>query len=436
MKKIAIIFFALFTAFSAYCQTYIQDGDLCFDNGDYACAVTNYDNAFKNASGKDKQISEIKLTRSKWCAEHMKTANQEFNNKNYNVAKAEYESVLESNPKDSYVQSKLARCIEALNSPVSPSLRKATHDELVDVWNNKYGVMPERRQNLIAAGIDPDDVQKRVNRGEGKPSTITLSVENINISFMASGGSRTINVNTNASDYQITNLPWWCSVGSKDSHGFSLNCVANTSGWSRSEWFKVTAGDKVTMIYINQSGNVNSYDTKGPNASLKKSGRCFNCPNAKYTWGITAGFVQKSFDKSEGLLLGLRIEPLFKYGFGINTGVNLESYSSDELSYLYNEEDFALYVLNLPLHIEYRLNFSKWFNLFAYSGVGINIITNSLYDDNTTSATFDYGGGLRINHLQFNMGQSLYLGNSKHVTDFGIIEEPYQDLILSVSYMF
>lgn len=132
MKPIIILFFAFIAAFSAYSQTYIQDGDRCFESGDYACAVTNYNNAFKSASGKDKQLIEIKLTRAKWCDEHLKTANQEFSGKKYTTAKDEYQKVLDSNPKDSYAQSQIMKCDNTLtptNSDNSGSSSSAPEEQ-------------------------------------------------------------------------------------------------------------------------------------------------------------------------------------------------------------------------------------------------------------------------------------------------------------------
>jgi tetratricopeptide (TPR) repeat protein len=114
MKRIVILFFAVVTASSAYSQTYLQDGDLCFNSGDYACAITNYNEAFKLASGKDKQIAEIKLTRAKFCQEYIKSANTAFTNKQYSTAKTEYQTVLDSNPKDAYATAKVKECTDLL----------------------------------------------------------------------------------------------------------------------------------------------------------------------------------------------------------------------------------------------------------------------------------------------------------------------------------
>jgi tetratricopeptide (TPR) repeat protein len=438
MRRVTILILAIIAAFSAYSQTYIQNGDNCFENGDYTCAISKYNEAFKLASGKDKQIAEIKLTRAKWCAEHIKTANQAFNNKNYTVAKEEYQKVLDSNPKNRYALSKLEDCNKALNPPATPALRKATTAVLTDIWNNKYGNMPERRQKLIDAGIDPDDAQKRINNGEGKPATfanqkITLGVSNQNISFTASGSSTIIDVITNSNDYKIILLPPWCKIKSKSPTGFSLVCDANTSGLSRSSWFKVTAGDMEIKVYISQAGLKNSTTSYGLSKPIKNR-KCFNCPKTKSTLGLTLGYMQKSFDNTEGVQFGLRIEPLFKYGFGINTGVNFAVYSNNLFRASNEGIKLEQPTINIPLHLEYRLNFSKWFNVFIYGGAGIHIITDS--KNYLTPTTFDYGGGLRINHLQFNLGQSLYLGDMEHIRDLGARKLSYHKLIFSVSYMF
>jgi len=120
MKRIAVLLFAFISALSAYCQTNLLDGDHCFDIGNYTCAETKYNEAFKLASGKDKQIAEIRLSRVKWCANHIKIANQAFSNKKFEVAKENYLSVLESNPKDLYAIEQLVKCNNIINPPATP----------------------------------------------------------------------------------------------------------------------------------------------------------------------------------------------------------------------------------------------------------------------------------------------------------------------------
>ncbi len=449
MSRILAIYFVLISAFSGYGQSYIQDGDRCFNSADYACAVTNYDNAFKNSTGKDKQLAEIKLTRAKWCAEHINTANQAFATKSFSTAKNEYQKVLDTNPKDSYAQSQIVKCINALNPP---KLRKATTAELTDIWNNKYGVGPQRRQNLIKAGIDPDDAQKRINAGEGKPQVeekekqaTYLSLSKATLYFTSNGGtSEQIKVYSDASTYSVPSgfVPSWCAVKIYSGY-FTVTTSTNPNYTSRQGWFKVTAGGKEVRISIEQSSRTghNSQQTSSPKKQTTQSNvqKCFNCPKTNDNiWGLTLGYTQQTIDyySMDVIQFGLKAEPLFRYGFGLNTGINMLRYSENLFNSQLFQYGFDAYAVNIPFHLEYRLNFSKWFNIFAYGGVGFNAITNSKFDNYSLPATFEYGGGFRISHVQFNVGKSLCFGNLRNTQNFGKYTTTYQKLILSVSYLF
>jgi hypothetical protein len=413
MRLILTLFCAVFYVYSAHSQTFIEDGDICFDSGDYACAVAKYDNAFKNASGRDRQIAEIKLGRAKWCAEHIKTANEAFSANNFIVAKDEYQKVLDSNPKDNYAQLQIVKCDNVLN------LRKATTNDLNDIWNNKYGVKPQRRQNLIDAGIDPDDAQKRINAGEGKPpekvkQATNLSVSKSTLFFNSSGGtSEQIEVYSDGT-YSVPSgyLPSWCTVKTYKDY-FTVTASENPNYKSRKNWFKVTADDKEVRINLEQYAKTNPQQSSRSEQqkSLGNPKNCFNCPKTNDTWGVNLGYLpQNNF-----IQFGLKAEPLFRYGFGLNTGINLLL-----------DNGFDVIAVNIPLHLEYRLNFSRWVNIFAYGGIGLNAITDADSSTYPLPATFEYGGGFRINHIQFNFGKSLYLDNLR-IT---------QNLNFSVSYMF
>jgi tetratricopeptide (TPR) repeat protein len=410
MKRSVIVLFVFLVALSAYSQTSLHAGDACFDKGDYVCAKAKYSEAFNSTSGKDKQMAEIKLTRANWCADHIAIANQAYNNKNYTSAKENYQSVLDSNPNDSYAKSQLERCNNALNPP------------------------PTTTPNVT----QPSTVKK-----EPAKVATTLTTSTQNISFSASGGKYFIDVKTNASGYQVQNPPSWCTVN-KYNTWFSINCSANKSTPSRSDWFKVVAGDKEVKITVNQDGISQSRTTTSrtnystaTNRNTAKS--CFNCPKTKDTWGLTLGYAQQTFGSysMDGIQFGLRAEPLFKYGWGLNTGINLEAYSnSNFLDDSFEDYISDYYAVNIPLHLEYRLNFSKWFNIFAYGGAGFNAITNSSFNDYSLPVCFEYGGGLRVSHVQLNVGKSLYLGDFRYIQEFGTNIKPYQNLVVSISYMF
>lgn len=315
MKQVLTLLFIITISSSSYCQSNtVKDGDACFSSGNYTCAINKYTEAVKSLEGRDKQIAEINLGRAKTCAEWLKNADQAFYSGNFWLAKEDYQSVVNENPTDTYAIYQLERCKERLNLPSQPALRKATTLELTDIWNNKYGNFDERRRNLIKAGIDPDDAQRRINQGEGKPSTTTmpglrkattkdlediwnnkygtyqerrqnlikagidpddaqrrinqgegkpqaqpmqattLSVSKSALSFPSSGGSSgQIMVYTNESDYEIQQLPYWCSV-QKFSGYIIVACSPNTSSKQRSDWFRISAGNKMEIITLSQSG--------------------------------------------------------------------------------------------------------------------------------------------------------------------------------------
>ncbi len=143
---------------------------------------------------------------------------------------------------------------------------------------------------------------------------------------------------------------------------------------------------------------------------------------------MTVGYIQKTTNyyyglnkiANDGIQVGVRAEPLFKYGFGLNTGLNLEGYFSDDSG--------EKYAANVPLHLEYRFNFSKMFNLFVYGGAGFNLGSNSSLNAINVYTTSEYGAGMRINHVQFNVGQSSLLT--------GAVNNDFKKSFISISYMF
>lgn len=449
-RNLLLILFVIFYL-PVFGQNYnLQEGDKCFDSGDYNCAVKQYQiayDALKSSNDIEIKSADIKLSRAKMCVEHFKIAENAFVNKNYNIAKTEYQIIYDSNPNDNYVKKQIEKCNNALNPK---PLRKATAEDLADIWNNKYGIQPERRQNLINAGIDPDDAQKRINAGEGKPKdnnnqTTMLSLSETTIYLPSRGGtSEHIIVYSSAKTYSIPSsfIPSWCTIETYDGY-FIVKVDANPNYTIRKDWFKVTSGDKELRVNVEQFAKINyesedTYSNINQNSNSNRK-RTFNKPKAINTWGMTVGYAQEMLDDYyyiEVLQFGLKAEPLFKYGFGMNTGVNFLFYSYNLLDILVLENNFVAYGMNIPLHFEYRLNFSKWFNTFAYGGIGLNAIITSDYEYYSLPVTFDFGGGFRINHVQINVGRSYYLGCFNYINDFGKSIDLYNHLYLSIAFMF
>lgn len=470
MKQIAVLLFVLaFYGVASAQSNSLQEGNKCFSKGDYDCAIEKYKEAITSTDQRQKKIAGDNLRQAEKCLEMRKMGDAAFNNKNYNKAKEYYQSVLDENSKDEYAKAKLDEIRVALItlsvskkslSFASPGGKESIYIT-TDANSYSVGLLPawcsvQKSDKYITitctentSTIDRTDIftvsagsktEQISIRQSGKQVT-TLSVSKETIYFTASGGSSDqISVYSNAKNYSISSVPSWCTVQSKNGY-FVVTCRTNSSTQSRSDWFNVNAGDKIIKVYVNQEAakspvtNVPAYS---PVVKRDKKKSCFNCPKTKDTWGLIAGYSQLNYDSYsdlDGVHLGLRIEPLFKYGFGLNTGVVLSGYLKDGAS-LNGDLQFGYYVLNVPLHLEYRLNFSKKFNLFVYGGAGFNVLTDSAFNNIVLPATLEYGCGFRVGHLQFNAGKSSYLGDFKNLGDIGKNVRSFQNLVLSVSYMF
>ncbi len=70
-----------------------------------------------------------------------------------------------------------------------------------------------------------------------------------------SGNIETINISTNAIDFYTTYVPNWCYV-TKYKGYITVKCQKNDTGQLRSDWFKITVGNKEVIVYVNQEASV------------------------------------------------------------------------------------------------------------------------------------------------------------------------------------
>ena len=124
----------------------------------------------------------------------------------------------------------------------------------------------------------------------------------------------------------------------------------------------------------------------------------WNSPDEPKIIGLSLGYVTKQWAASydgqvdkfgywedkeylTGIQVGIRVEPQFKYGFALNTGLYYEYYFSNTDNTTINDEynrplscsgGLEEHNLYLPIHLEYRLHFSDNFNVFFFGGVGLD----------------------------------------------------------------
>ena len=200
----------------------------------------------------------------------------------------------------------------------------------------------------------------------------------------------------------------------------------------------------------------------------------FNEEQVKTIAGFSVGYVQKQWiydwgnkkekldvfgeDKyTNGIQAGIRIDPQFGYGLGMNTGLYYEFYfdksedmNEDGIEYHYRSEEHSLY---LPVHLKYALNFSKWFQLALYGGIGLDYgvsgkiylrsddetgDTRSLYDNELDikrfNASLEYGAAVKINRIQLNFTTSKGFVNMSGSEEYQVKQNKMRNIALSVCF--
>jgi len=80
---------------------------------------------------------------------------------------------------------------------------------------------------------------------------IELSVSPTSVNFEASGGQKTLTVNTNASSWSTSGEPAWCSI-KKSGNSLIITCNANPGSNERNGSFNVHADNKQVRVTISQ----------------------------------------------------------------------------------------------------------------------------------------------------------------------------------------
>lgn len=331
-KKVISIIIALFVAIQAFAQSnLLQEGDKLFDNGEYAQAVLKFNEAFKASSGKNRQIADIKRNRAKYCQEHLKLADAEYSQRHYTKAKTQYQTVLDSNPKDNYARSQIEKCNNngtfATTLTVSKevvNISKEGGTETITVTSNTDWYLSATASSMFTVAKNDNSLTIKCDRNHsGSPrsdyfyvntkgdakqikitvkqpgdqasntssqqsSKVTLSVSKAEITTTSGNSTVVIDVKTNASDYSIESLPFWCYVKTKYPTWFSIGCHPNMRSKERSDYFKVVAGEKEVKIYITQQGKsnpgyaVNSNSISGTYLNVSKLPQSLGAQSGSY----------------------------------------------------------------------------------------------------------------------------------------------------------
>ena len=106
----------------------------------------------------------------------------------------------------------------------------------------------------------------------------------------------------------------------------------------------------------------------------------------------------------------------------------------------------------IPLHLEYRCNFSRKFQLFFYGGIGSDFGLRAKvkpdndklsYDDNNAyknsiwkrvNLSYEFGGGICMKHVQFNFTMSKGIIDMSNNANYTIKQD--KNIMTSISFMY
>lgn len=497
MKKFTLLLCAVCLMITSYAQDYLKLGDDCYAKSDYDCAVLNYEKALRESQS-DKLVAsliEAKLLKAINCTELKKSADQAYKMGYLEVAKDKYKRILEINPEDRDARMSLAKCdkseepqeLEKMlptgssatseNATASASSNESTaasefpnsfgevdKNIALDVFprnadfaqeggahsfkvKSKRGVyviagLPswckikaqketwftiayevntesKDRGGVFSVWAGSEEIMIYINQpGVIKPDAgIAVTTDTLELYHI--GGLQVIDVDSTTGDYQVTKLPSWCKVKNKYENTFIISYEANKTNQPRS--------GSVTISSVQGEAVVNLIQPlpKPP----------FNSPSEIHTWGVTAGYILTD-DDNEGIQVGVKMEPLYRYGFGWNTGATFEAYAPSCLFGMVGNNWFSHYAINIPIHGEYRAYITSRISVFGFGGFGLNTVVNSSFNEVDYPVTFEYGGGMRIGQVQINAGQRNIIGDFDDIQQFGKTVKFYHKLTLSLSYMF
>ena len=320
---------------------------------------------------------------------------------------------------------------------------------------------------------DCSNCTKTITVNQSQKATY-LTLEKNNLHFSYEGNSQTITIDTDGENWDYNNnLPYWLTA-QKNGNSLTLKCNKSYECLNRKTKISIQSDNK----------NINPKEIK-----IKQSPK-FNCPDCldyPRLLGLSLGYVQKQWKiKSgneiyktdvwnkensfvNGIQAGLRIEPLFKYGFGLSTGLFYEHYFSknkdigtgfytDAPGTFEYRDAHTEHSLHLPLHLEYRANIDEYFQFFIEGGPSIDFglaakltatelgkkepffSQTNIYQNMEEGLPFkrfnfsiDAGIGIRIGAIQLNAGTSFGMLNISSNPDINIKQNKL--LTASLSWM-
>ncbi len=166
-----------------------------------------------------------------------------------------------------------------------------------------------------------------------------------------------------------------------------------------------------------------------------------------------------------GIQMGLHFQPAFSWGLGFYTGLFYELYFANCDDFGSDVQYFTEHSLNLPVHLYYRITFSRNFSISIHGGIGMDLglyacysykflggsrndsSYSTVYSDyygegnngpNAFNMTWDIGGSVNIGPVAFNAFMSKGFLNHKGIGEWedGTSRNNINKFGFSISFLF
>jgi translation elongation factor P/translation initiation factor 5A len=212
------------------------------------------------------------------------------------------------------------KTVEFENAGGTKTISVSTNDPSWTTSGNSAWCSIEKSNNAITINCIPNEMHSdrkasfEVKAGNlveviqiQQKAMIFIELDESQIEFNASGGNRSITINTNASSWSVSKEPAWCSLR-KQANVISLSCNSNPSTDERKESFQIIAENQSKEVKLTQKGIT----------FLEKGG---------WKQAINKVMYNGTVNYEDGLFRGERSEK------GVRNGLGVYNFISDNESY-------------------------------------------------------------------------------------------------------
>lgn len=186
---------------------------------------------------------------------------------------------------------------------------------------NTTGKARDCRITVKSVLLEDEDVFVYNQKAYASYLRVNSNTSSESLNFSSGYDSETVSVTTDG-EYEIEELPSWCSISNQTKNSFTLSCSNNSSTSSRSGSFSVTAGEYSVRVNVSQAGKASYLSVNGSSST-------------QY-YDVSASSQTKTFNVSSSDSYYVRNLPSWcsvtnKYSgsFGLKINANKSSYRSD-----------------------------------------------------------------------------------------------------------